>query len=195
VLDTLIKLGVVTDSGTVRTIQAEGSESNIDIALEPKGSGVVKSTKWAGTGERILTADADGKSKSDTEIVIAPIDVTVDDSSGRNLVDDEWTSNYFPRDGIPGQFGSNGEWNYQCTSNGWWTRLPIARKVVKFYIDDIDVIASLTNTANWDSNNRYTETDTTVLTKLAASGPVYYSDDYIFFNTPNSLYKAKRISA
>lgn len=56
-----LELGLTTTAGTTRTIEVKGVEPDIDFAVEPKGNGALKSSKWAGAGNRIAVFNAVGK--------------------------------------------------------------------------------------------------------------------------------------
>lgn len=60
-------IGAAGTAGTVRTLTVLGSETDIDLALEPKGAGVLKSTALA-TGIGPIEVDASGEfSKKEAE--------------------------------------------------------------------------------------------------------------------------------
>jgi hypothetical protein len=63
-------IGAATTAGTERTLQARGTETDIDLALEPKGAGVLKSSVLA-TGTGPVVADATGELSKGESIAIS----------------------------------------------------------------------------------------------------------------------------
>jgi hypothetical protein len=63
-------IGAASTAGTTRTLQARGAGANIDLLLEAKGTGVLKSSALA-TGVGPVEADADGVLSKGTSINIS----------------------------------------------------------------------------------------------------------------------------
>ncbi len=137
----------------------------------------------AGTSSRAAEVGIDGSLSATKEFIEWIVDVSQPDTQSRNLTTDTWLGNSFERDGIEGQWGLSGNYEYRCVSSfGLWTRYPANKEYQDVFITDADVIASLTNEANWNFSGQYIETSLSVLSKIY-NGQWYFSPfyDYKYF--------------
>ena len=130
-------------------------------------SGILTLNRLSGTTDRAVEINSTGLVSASKEFVDFIIDVTSGDTQNRNLVSDTWVGNTFERDGIEGQWGFAGNYEYRCVSSmGLWTRYPANKEYQDVFITDGDVISSLTDENNWDVNNSYIETSASTLAKI-----------------------------
>ena len=213
VLDTLIELGVADQGGNVRTIQAVGSEANIDVAVEPKGTGSVKSSKWAGQGKKVLGVDNDGKSnlQATTSLVSSDLDI------GTYLVNEEsWDQETntcaipntvsFDR-GVRGQQyiarnpGQAATFKYFCDgeedTDVIWIRTPWTKPISPLYVtrnaDNEDDYDEITDPTNYNTTTGKYEGDDITTIKL---GRIIIHGDYMYilsFSDPaDFIFRLKR---
>ena len=206
VISTDTKLGVETDAGTERKLEAKGIEENIDVAIEPKGTGTVKSTKWVGTGERVLSVDEAGKSnmKVTRNLIAEDFDLITYLSNETN-----WSENTclipdtvsFDRQ-VKGIMVVTANFQYYCNGDApndtvQWLRTPWTRTTSPLFVTrnsanetDYD---NIVNAANYNATTGKYEGDeiTTINTER-----IIIKDEYVYImwdNAPDdTVFRIKR---
>jgi hypothetical protein len=190
-IDSTVKLGD-GQAGGIRTIEASGTEANIDLELKTKGAGKVKSNALSGIGERVATVNAGGElsaTKGMTNLVLVDVELSMYLAEENN-----WVNNVcsipntvtFSR-GVAGNqmFNRQNNMEYVCDglsgSNVLWYRSPWAKETSPLFVyrstDNATDYDNIINSANYDLSGKYTGPYITTI----SVGRIIINGDFTYF--------------